>query len=146
MLTLPQTAEYALRAVAFIAEAPDGGPVRVGDIAAALKAPRNYLSKTLYQLVGAGVLRSTRGPHGGFRLAKPPTCLTLTEIVGPFLPVEGRTCVLGRARCSDAAPCAAHERWKAVTERMRVFFNQTTIADLAGTASAARPASQRRRA
>ena len=102
MLTLPQTAEYALRAVAFIAEAPDGGPVRVGDIAVALKAPRNYLSKTLYRLVGAGVLRSTRGPHGGFQLAKPPTRLTLTEIVGPFLPAEGRTCVLGRTRCSDA--------------------------------------------
>lgn len=130
MLTLPQTAEYALRAVLAIAEARGDEPVRVGDIARTLKVPRNYLSKTLHQLARAGVLRSTRGPHGGFRLAKPAGRLALAEVVGPFLPADGRRCVLGRASCSDTTPCAAHEHWKQVSQRMRGFFDQTTIADL----------------
>lgn len=138
MLTLPQTAEYALRAVYFIAESPDDAPVRVDDVAEALKIPRNYLSKTLHQLARAGVLRSTRGPLGGFQLAKPADRLTLMEVVGPFLPAEGRACVLGRATCSDAAPCAAHHRWKLVSERMRTFFGGTTIADLVETKAGAR--------
>ncbi len=56
MLTLPQTAEYALRAVYVIAEAPGNVPVRVGKIAAALEVSRHYLSKTLYQLASAGVV------------------------------------------------------------------------------------------
>jgi Rrf2 family protein len=76
------------------------------------------------------VLHSTRGPRGGFRLAAPPERITLAEVVGPFLPAEGRACVLGRSRCSDAAPCAAHHRWKLVAERMRTFFGETTVADL----------------
>lgn len=130
MLKLPQTAEYALRAVYHIAEQESEGPVRVTDIAEALGVPRNYLSKTLHQLARAGVLRSTRGPHGGFRLAAPPERVTLAEVVGPFLPAEGRACVLGRARCSDASPCAAHSRWKQVSERMRTFFGETTVGDL----------------
>ena len=130
MLTLPQTAEYALRAVYFIAESPGGAPVPVGDIASALQVPRNYLSKTLHQLARAGILQSTRGPLGGFQLAYPPERLVLGAIVRPFLPAEGKACVLGRPRCSDLAPCAAHHLWKDAAERMRRFFDDTTVADL----------------
>jgi Rrf2 family iron-sulfur cluster assembly transcriptional regulator len=104
--------------------------VRVSEVAEALSVPRNYLSKTLHQLARAGILESSRGPRGGFRLATSPADLTLARVVGPFLPAEGRACVLGRARCSDAAPCAAHGRWKLVAERMRTFFGETTVADL----------------
>lgn len=138
MLTLPLTAENALRAIYFIAEAPDGEPARVSDIASALKLPRNYLSKTLHQLAGTGVLLSTRGPHGGFRLARPAARLTLAEVVEPFLPAERKACVLGRGRCSDTSPCPAHERWKGVAERMHRFFGQTTVADLIRSAPGGR--------
>ncbi|MGE5926530.1 MAG: RrF2 family transcriptional regulator [Gemmatimonadota bacterium] len=130
MLTLPQTAEYALRAVYFIAESPGGTPVPVSDIASALQVPRNYLSKTLHQLARAGVLQSTRGQLGGFQLASSPERLMLGDVVRPFLPAEGRACVLGRERCSDLTPCAAHFRWKEASERMRRFFDATTVADL----------------
>jgi Rrf2 family protein len=130
MLTLPQTAEYALRAVYFIAESPGGAPVPVSDIASALQVPRNYLSKTLHQLARAGVLHSTRGQLGGFQLASPPERLMLGDIVRPFLPAEGKACVLGRERCSDLTPCAAHFKWKEASERMRRFFDATTVGDL----------------
>ena len=130
MLTLPQTAEYALRAVYFIADSPGGAPVPVSDIASALHVPRNYLSKTLHQLARVGILQSTRGPLGGFQLAHPPERLVLGAIVRPFLPPEGKACVLGRPRCSDLTPCAAHHRWKDASERMRRFFDDTTVADL----------------
>lgn len=130
MLSLPQTAEYALRAVNYIADAPAGQPRRVGDIAAAIKVPQNYLSKTLHQLARAGVLRSARGPTGGFQLAIPAERLTLAEVIGPFMPIDGRACVLGRTRCNDSAPCAAHHRWKPIGMMLTGFFGATTIADL----------------
>lgn len=127
MLSLPQTAVYALRAVHRIAEEPDGAPVRVTDIASSLRVPRNYLSKTLHLLAREGVLRSSRGPGGGFQLVKPPQHVTLSEVVQPFLPLEGRACILGRGSCNDRSPCAAHVPWKQVKAEINGFFGQTTI-------------------
>ena len=67
-----RTSQHALRAVLYLARRWSEGPVPVDTIAAALGAPRNYLSKTLNALTKAGVLRSARGPMGGFTLAVPP--------------------------------------------------------------------------
>lgn len=133
MLSLPQTAIYALRAVYAIAEQEQGAPVRVDEIAARLKVPRNYLSKTLHQLTRAGVLKSVRGPKGGFTLVKRAAQLPLSDVITPFLPQEGKLCVMGRGACNDRNPCAAHHRWKVVAAEMRTFFNRTTVADLVHT-------------
>ena len=130
MLALPQTAEYALRAVCFIAEHEGQGPVPLPTVAAALGAPRNYLSKTLYQLGVLGVLRAERGMRGGYRLGKAPERLRLLEIVQPFLPPVENRCVMGRVRCRDDAPCGAHVRWKQVRVVLEGFFAGLTMADL----------------
>jgi Rrf2 family protein len=130
MLALPQTAEYALRAVSYIAEHEHAGPVPVSAIADSLGAPRNYLSKTLHQLGARGVLRSVRGAQGGYRLGMRPDRLRLSMIVEPLLlPTEDR-CIMGRTRCRDEAPCGAHWRWKEVKETARAFFADLTVADL----------------
>ena len=130
MLALPQTAEYALRAVSYIAEHEHAGPVPVSAIAASLGAPQNYLSKTLHQLGAQGVLRSTRGAQGGYRLAARAGKLRLAEIVGPFLAPTERRCIMGRKLCRDDLPCGAHERWKEVNDTARAFFAELTVADL----------------
>jgi len=128
---LNQTAEYALRAVVTIAEQPDGRPIGAGKLASTLGIPQNYLSKTLHLLARAGVLESSRGKFGGFRLARPPGRIYLLEIVTEFDEILGRqACVMGRAVCSDQTPCAAHARWKTVGEKMAGFFRETTVADL----------------
>lgn len=130
MLALPQTAEYALRAVCYIAEREESGPVPVSEIAAALGAPQNYLSKTLHQLGTRGVLSSVRGARGGYVLAGRAADLRLATIVEPFLaPTESR-CIMGRPHCSDATACGAHWRWKEVKETARAFFMELTVADL----------------
>ena len=132
---LSQTAEYALRAVLAVAEAGSEQPVGAARLAARLGIPQNYLSKTLHQLARAGVLESTRGKSGGFRLARPAGKISLLEVVSPFDDVTGRrTCLMGQPVCSDHNSCAAHERWKEVAERTAEFFKETTVADLAGEA------------
>ena len=129
---LSDTAEYALRAALHLA-AREGEWVRVDDIAAATRVPRNYLSKTLHVMAREGVLESARGPQGGFRLARPAAETTVLSVVGLFEDVgTGRRCVLGRPSCSDARPCPAHDRWKPVAERIRDFLRQTTLGGLAG--------------
>lgn len=132
MLPLPQTAEYALRAVCYIAEHGTEGPVPVSALAEALGAPQNYLSKTLHLLGSLGVLRSVRGTRGGYLLGAPPEELHLIRIVEPFLPPTERRCIMGRSRCSDTQPCGAHWRWKHVNDTARAFFMDLTVANLLG--------------
>ena len=128
---LSTTAEYALRAVLFLAREGTKRPLQVGAIARALDLPRNYLGKILHELARAGVLASTRGRGGGFRLAVPADRLPLAGVVGRFDRVgEGRRCLLGRRECQDRNACAAHGRWKAVSEQVARFFQQTTVRDL----------------
>lgn len=127
---LSRTAEYALRAVLFLADRRDA-PASVDDIAAGLGVPRNYLSKTLHRLAAEGVLASARGRGGGFRLAVDPARLTLLRIVEPFDRLTGeRRCLLGRPACSDRSPCPAHHQWSALSERVADFFRKRTVADL----------------
>jgi len=140
---LSQTAEYALRAVLYLARRESEresarsaagrgrGRVCVDDVARALDIPRNYLSKTMNALTGAGILRSARGPGGGFSLAVPRDELTVARIVEDFDPADSRSgCLLRGGPCDESDPCAAHHRWREVERTVRTFFARTTIADL----------------
>jgi len=131
-MILSQTSIYAIRAVIHLAEAGGDGPVRVDDIAEALEVPRNYLSKILHGLTRTGLLESTRGPKGGFVLARAPGRIRLSDVIEPFDDIAGSSgCLLGRARCSDANPCPAHARWRDVSMQVRAFLANTTMEDLA---------------
>lgn len=129
---LSGTAEYALRATLYIAQHGDAeGFVRSDRIAEAIGIPRNYLSKILHALARAGVLVSTRGPLGGFRLAGDPDRVPISSIVEPFDPLgPGQSCILGRPECNDHNPCPAHARWKGISEQVSGFFRATTVGDL----------------
>ncbi len=131
-MILSDTAEYALRAVLYVARtATPERPTRADEIAQALVVPRTYLSKILHTLTKHGVLRSARGPQGGFQLAEGPETLMLARIVETFDPLElRRRCLLGRPECSDTNPCPAHSRWKGIGDQVRAFFLKTSVADL----------------
>ena len=127
---LSQTAEYALRTVLHIASTSEG-PAQAEAMARSLRIPRNYLSKILHRLAQAGVLVSSRGRNGGFILAQPPKRIPLSAVVGVFDRIEPRReCLLGQSVCSDARACAAHYKWREVSESLERFYNETTIADL----------------
>lgn len=130
---LSGTAEYALRAVVYLAGRPRKERVRATQLADAIDVPPNYLSKILHELVRAGVLESTRGKLGGFRLARDPQELSLLQVVAVFDPItQWRRCLLGRPECSDRHPCPVHHRWKATAEEIARFFHETTLAALLG--------------
>ena len=128
---ISRTAEYALRAVLYLARVEDRRPVPVDDIAAALGAPRNYLSKTLNELARMEVVSSMRGPAGGFWLRADPETLTVAELTARF--DETRTtgmCLLGGRPCDEARPCGAHQLWSAAQEAARASISRLTIAEL----------------
>jgi Rrf2 family protein len=128
---LSGTAEYALRAVVYLAGCGAETPVRAVELARAVDVPANYMGKILHELARAGILKSARGKRGGFQLAAAADQLPLLSVVAQFDKLgEERKCLMGRAKCSDHDPCATHERWGQVAERIDEFFRNTTVADV----------------
>lgn len=127
---LSRTGEYALRAVLYLALKGSDKPVTADEMARALDVPRNYLSKTLHRLARSGVLKSTRGPHGGFRLAKPAVGLPISSVVSEFQhAVPFSRCLLGNRDCDPFNPCAAHEQWREWSGELTRMMERTTVAD-----------------
>lgn len=128
---LNQSAEYALRAVLYMARLGPEKPYKATDVAAALGLPATYLSKIMHGLVRARVLRSLRGPTGGYSLAISPSILPIEKVVAPFqdLESEGR-CLMGDRPCDLAHPCDAHQRWSQMKSKLSLFLQNTTVADM----------------
>ncbi len=128
---LSGTAEYALRAVVYLAGCGTDGPVRAAELARAVEVPANYMGKILRELARAGILKSARGKRGGFQLAVAADQLPLLSVVSQFDRLgEARKCLLGRTKCSDRDPCSTHEQWGKVAELIDEFFRDTTVADV----------------
>jgi len=128
---LSQTSEHALRAVLYLARQADDASVPADVIAEALGAPPKYLAKTLNVLAKEGILRSMRGPTGGFRLAVGADRLTLARVIQPFdAPRNSGMCLLGGQPCDARKPCAAHAHWTAISEKVWAPLENSTVAEL----------------
>ncbi len=128
---LSGTAEYALRAVVYLAGCGPEQRVRAVELARAANVPANYMGKILHELALAGILKSATGKRGGFQLAVSAEQLPLRSVVAQFDRLgEERKCLLGQTECNDLDACATHERWVKVAERIDEFFRNTTVADV----------------
>ena len=128
---LTKTADYALRALLVLARHGVGRSMPAESISELTGTPPNYTSKTLYALARAGLLRSMRGPSGGFALMNAPEQITISQIADVFAdPPSIPRCLLGTGMCDADNPCAAHEQWKRVTAAARAPLDTTTLADL----------------
>jgi len=125
------TADHALRAVLFLARS-GSRLITAEEIASAIGAPRNYLSKTLYALSNAGILTSSAGRYGGFSLSRPADQLSIYAVVSVFdQPSPNPRCLLGDRPCTSRNPCAAHAKWTAIEQTRVAALKSMTIAELA---------------
>lgn len=128
---LSKTAQYALRAMVYIARQKPGHSVLSREIAARTKVPAQYLSRILLTAVRDGLLESTRGIGGGFRLARSGARIRLIDVLAPFDDVLAKSrCPFGQSRCSDDRPCGFHEHWKPIATAYRSMLENTTLDDV----------------
>lgn len=122
------TAQYALRALVYIAGQNGDQPVLAKEIAAHTGVPLQYLSRILHNAVRAGLLESSRGVGGGFRLTRPQNKIKLIDILSPYDDVVDRSrCPFGQPRCHDDHPCGFHEHWKPISVAFRKMLENTTL-------------------
>ena len=124
-----QTAEYALRAVAWLAKRGDQ-PQTADQIAEATRVPGGYLRKVMQSLVRAGLVRAQRGLHGGFSLSVPPTQLAVLDVINAIDPIERiHACPLG-IKSHGQNLCALHHQIDDAVAHVERAFARTTIADI----------------
>jgi Rrf2 family transcriptional regulator, iron-sulfur cluster assembly transcription factor len=129
-----RSAEYAIRAFVHLARVPDGKFAMVKNIAEDEEIPGHFLAKILQQLARKRLLRSSKGPTGGFALRVDPADIRLLDIVealdglAPY-----QQCAAGLAECNDTMPCPIHDSWVNLRSRIMEYLGRNTIADMART-------------
>ena len=126
---ISQTAEYALRAVTYLAE-HFGEAQTSHTIADATRVPPDYLSKVLKSLVNAGVITSQRGLYGGFRLLRAPGELTVMEVVEVVGTLQRyHVCPLDRVHANGPL-CPLHKLLDDAMRGIEEAFRHMTIGEL----------------
>ena len=127
-----QTAEYALRAMAWLVGQGVGASVRAQDMAHATRIPLPYLSKILRRLVVARLLVSQKGHHGGFSLARSGREIRFEDVLKAcdYEP-DPDACAFGWDNCDPVHPCPLHPAWAELKRAYSDWAERTTLADLA---------------
>ena len=134
---LPKTAEYALRAVVWLARDPSAA-ASAELLAEHTKVPRRYLHKVLQDLAKAKLVRSQSGPGGGYSLASPPEKVTILQVVNAVSPVERiRECPLGLS--SHTRLCPLHRELDKAYAANEKALSRVTISQLVHSTSSIVP-------
>ena len=122
---------YAIQALTYLAAQPSGRLVGAREIATSLQIPMPFLWKILRKLSQEKLVRSFKGVHGGYELARPASSIRLSEIlfVGRDSGLMGQ-CVLGLSACDDQDPCPLHAQWKDVRVEIERKLKSTRLSDL----------------
>lgn len=127
----PQTAEYALRAMAAIAARAPGSAARASDLSELTGIPQPYLSKILRRLVTARLLVSQRGHGGGFVLSRPAAEIPFRDILDAMGYFEDNSvCVYGWAACDTKHPCPLHDSWSQLKKQFESWASEETLASV----------------
>jgi Rrf2 family protein len=134
-LKILKTDEQVLRITSRLAR--QAGQMTQAEIAAAERLPQPTVTKLLSQLRRGGVVRTVRGRHGGYELARPADEISIAEV----LTALGRPLLVG-SECSPADPldavcphvgdCGLRSVWQALSARIAAVLAGTSLADLGG--------------
>jgi Rrf2 family protein len=128
MLKLSTRGRYGVRLMIDLAQYSGEGPVSLSDVAKRQDISEKYLEHLIVPLKKAGLVRASRGAHGGYVLLRPPGQITFKEIVTA---VEGPVCVVDCTRkpalCKRSKNCLTREVWKELAEIISGVLSSLTL-------------------
>lgn len=139
-MRLSTRGRYAVMAMVELAarqpsDAAEGAPAQVSlaEIAQAQHLSLAYLEQLFGPLRRAGLVASARGPGGGYRLARHPGRITISEIVlAVDEPIQATRCEEGGPGCLAGQRCLTHDLWAELGDQIRLFLEGMTLADVIG--------------
>jgi FeS assembly SUF system regulator len=132
MLRLSRLTDYAVVALVRLSAAE--GVATSPGIALATGIPEPTVAKVLKALGATGLVLSTRGAHGGYRLARPLSSISVAEVIVAIDgPIALTSCVDGGMGCESQGLCPVAGRWDPVNDAIREALHGITLADMADT-------------
>jgi Rrf2 family transcriptional regulator, iron-sulfur cluster assembly transcription factor len=124
---------YAVMAMVDLARHAQAKPVSLSDIATRQEISLSYLEQLFARLRRAGLVRSVRGPGGGYRLARGSIETRVSEIIlAVDEPIKATRCTeMGTAGChTDGSKCLTHDLWEELGNQIHLFLSSVTLHDI----------------
>jgi Rrf2 family cysteine metabolism transcriptional repressor len=132
-MKLSSRVRYGCRALVELAVRQNEGPVAIEALAQNTSVPEKYLAKIIQDLRRSGLIRSVRGPHGGYLLSGRPDEVTVLDVwealEGPLCPVD---CLENPQGCDLVDECVTREVWSRVRDAVSDVLRSVTLEELAG--------------
>jgi FeS assembly SUF system regulator len=130
MLRLSRLTDYAVVVLVRLSAAE--GVATSPGISASIGIPEPTVAKVLKALAGQGLVTSTRGAHGGYRLGRPLSQIAISEVIVAIDgPIALTSCVDGVEGCDSHLLCPMAGRWNPVNDAIRYALSNISLADMA---------------
>ncbi|HEY5211197.1 MAG TPA: Rrf2 family transcriptional regulator [Stellaceae bacterium] len=133
---LSNKAKYGLKAMLYLADRPEPGPVGILAIAQDQNIPKKFLDAILLELRRNGLVHSRKGRGGGYVLSRPPAEISVGRIIrvldGPLAPIgcASKTAYRPCADCTDIKACQTRRLMQQVRDAMAGILDNTTLAEM----------------
>ena len=130
-MMLTTKSRYAVMAIVEVVSSQSTRPIKLADISNKQTIPLNYLEQIFLKLKKANIVKSVKGPGGGYCLNVPAESLNIIEITDA---VEENTkmtrCSVDKTCRKNGAKCMTHDLWKGLGNQIRSYFSSISVADV----------------
>ena len=138
VMQIPRKVDYGLRAAIYLSTQDPARNCSVAEISERQGVPRKFLEKIIQNLTHGGLVKSKRGPDGGYTLARSPSEISFQDIIEALEgPIAVNVCMDQQMSCDHLPRCAMVGVWHEIQRRVVDVFAHTTLADLQRTPSQA---------
>lgn len=130
-MKLTTKGRYAVTALLDLAIHQQKGPTTVAEMAARHGISATYLERLAGVLRAKGLLKSVRGPRGGYVLARSAQEITIAEIIAAVDEKIDATRCAGKANCHEGTTCLTHHLWDELNQQIFHFLHNITLSALA---------------
>lgn len=129
-MKLTTKGRYAVTAMLDLALHDAGGPINLADIAKRQEISLAYLEQLFAKLKKGGLVGSTRGPGGGYRLKRPAMAISVADVINAVdEPVDATRCG-GQQNCQGDLRCLTHDLWTDLSHQISAFLSSVTLGEL----------------
>jgi Rrf2 family iron-sulfur cluster assembly transcriptional regulator len=124
---------YAVMAITDLAKHGSDRPVALADIARRQEISLSYLEQLFARLRRAGLVKSVRGPGGGYRLAKTAADTRVAEVIlAVDEPIKATRCPAGGTKgcTSNGGRCITHDLWEELSHQIHIFLSSVSLSDI----------------
>lgn len=129
-MKLTSKGRYAVTAILDLAFHEQSGPVSLSHISQRQDISLSYLEQLFTRLRRHALVRSTRGPGGGYSLNRPARQIAIAEVIAAVDEPLDTTRCSGAGNCQDGEQCLTHDLWTDLGQQIHAFLGEITLQDL----------------